>query len=102
MGKSFAVYTDAFYKDKLVGYSFWYYEIYGESPKDIYYGKEYALSSTTAELIAIRKAIEYIILEHEKISYIEVRCDNTSIIKKIKERKSLNWEWAPVKKVNSQ
>jgi ribonuclease HI len=102
MGKSFAVYTDSSYKDEVVGYAFLYYEIYGEGPKNIYYGKEYALSSTTAELIAIRKAIEYIILKHEKISCIEVRCDNSSIINTFKERKFLNWEWAPVKKVNSQ
>jgi ribonuclease HI len=101
MKKPFAVYTDASFKDEMAGYSFLYYEIFGEEPIYIYYGKEYALSSSTAELIAIRRAIEYIVEKHVQISAIEIRCDNLEIINDFKIYKSSIWKGEPIKKVNN-
>lgn len=101
MNKSFAVYTDASYKDKMAGYSFLYYEIFKEKPICIYYGKEYALSSSTAELIAVHRAIEYIVEKQVQISSVEIRCDNLEIINDFKIYKSLDWKCEPLRKVTN-
>lgn len=90
--KSLAIYTDASFYNKVMGYSFLYYEINGSSPKEIYYGKQYIKDSATAELVAIRKAIEYVLFIHEEILSIEVRCDNQRVINDFKISKSLGYK----------
>lgn len=101
MEKAFAVCTDASYKDEIAGYSFLYYEISGQEPTCIYFGKEYTLSSGTAELIAIRRAVEYIVEKHLQISGLEIRCDNLGIINNFKVYKSSTWKYEPIRKVNN-
>lgn len=102
MDKQIIFYTDGSYKNKKCGYAFLFHFQHDKTLPTICYGVYHGKNSTSAEISAIIKAIEYIKYLKLKGFLIEIRTDLLILANNLSRKMYIQWDKCLWKKENGR